>query len=113
MQIEHTSFVLIERRPPNDQIKSSIQRIQPRRNRTVPNQNRATALDLEGLYRVSGNKVEVEKLQRLLEVGTISTEGLEGLDKHVIAGAVKKVKKKRRGGGGDSIITIVHGGVWL
>lgn len=53
----------------------------------------STALGVEGLYRVSGNTVDVAKLQRLVEVGTpVSLEALDRMDVHVIASAIKKVK---------------------
>ena len=55
-------------------------------------------MEVEGLYRVSGSKVDVERLQRLLEVGTATTDALEAQDKHVIAGAIKKVRNVMGGG---------------
>ena len=54
----------------------------------------SSALEEEGLYRVSGNKLEVDRLKTLLEAGLLpSAETLKAhyADNHVIAGAIKKV----------------------
>jgi hypothetical protein len=54
----------------------------------------SSALEEEGLYRVSGNKLEVDRLKTVLEAGLLpSAETLKAhyADKHVIAGAIKKV----------------------
>ena len=63
----------------------------------------ATAVGVEGLYRVSGSKVEVDRLKLLLEVGaaSVAAGGPQALaaafpDKHVVAGAVKKVSQRKQ-----------------
>lgn len=55
---------------------------------------RSTALGVEGLYRVSGNKLDVDSLKALMAEGLlVSAETLRSHypDKHVVAGAIKKV----------------------
>lgn len=54
----------------------------------------STALGEEGLYRVSGNKLDVDRLKVLLAAGLLSSSDIlqsHYPDKHVIAGAIKKV----------------------
>jgi hypothetical protein len=53
----------------------------------------ATSLELEGLYRVSGSKVEVDALKAVLKEGApLPSQLLDSVaDKHAIAGAIKKV----------------------
>jgi hypothetical protein len=49
---------------------------------------------VEGLYRVSGNKLDVDSLKALMAEGLlVSAETLRSHypDKHVVAGAIKKV----------------------
>lgn len=57
---------------------------------------RSTALGEEGLYRVSGNKLDVDRLKAVLAAGLlVSSDTLQAHypDKHVIAGAIKKVRR--------------------
>ena len=56
--------------------------------------SRSVALEEEGLYRVSGNKLDVDRLKTVLEAGLLGSQEMLGVhcpDKHVVAGAVKKV----------------------
>jgi len=58
---------------------------------------RSTALGEEGLYRVSGNKLDVDRLKAVLAAGLlVSSDTLQAHypDKHVIAGAIKKVRQR-------------------
>ncbi len=57
--------------------------------------DRSTALGEEGLYRVSGNKLDVDRLKAVLAAGLLSSSDILQVhypDKHVIAGAIKKVR---------------------
>lgn len=51
------------------------------------------------MYRVSGNKLDVDRLKTVLEAGLLGSQEMLGAhypDKHVVAGAVKKVSRHEK-----------------
>lgn len=51
---------------------------------------RTTSLDLEGLFRVSGNMLDCKKVANLFRMGDVTPKDFMDIDPHAVAGVLKK-----------------------